>query len=492
MDVRLGNLQPDSADLLNGGLEDAVNVIPYKNDYGSFPEQAYDTGSLSGTCVGAIACRDISGNVYRFAGTPSNLYKLSAGVWNNVSRTTVAYTSAVTTRWRFSVFGNTLQAVNGADAMQYYTLGTSTTFNDMSASASAPVSTFIAPVRDFVMVGNIANKQNRVQWSYINNAARFADTTASVQYQSDHQDLPGEGAQITGITGGDFAAIFTKRSIWRAAYVGTPLVFRFDEMSPGIGCIVPGSIARFQTITYFWSGQGFYAFDGTQAIPIGDEKVDRFFKGDFLFDYAYNVSSVVDPINKLYLIAYPSVNSTDGHCDRILALNYINGRWTRIEHDTEFIFNAFTAGYTLDGLDSVSSSIDALAFSLDSSVWSGGDLTLSGFYTNHRGITFASSNTAKEATFITGEDQIFPHSRAFVRGVRPLVQGDSATSIIVNIGKRDKQTDDVTWTGDSTINSNGWCPVRANARYHRVKLRISGGFERAEGFDIDAVRDGLR
>lgn len=488
MDLRFGDMRPDAADLLNGGLEDALNVIPKRDTYEPFVEPAFDTGSLSATCVGAIAVRDISGNTYRFAGTPQNLYRLSATTWQNVSRTTVSYTTGTEVRWRFAVFGNTLMAANGLDGLQYYTLGTSSTFNDGSASSSAPVATHIITVRDFAMAGSLANEKNKVQWSRINNVARW---TASVQFQADSQSLPGDGALIQGMTGGDYAAIFTINSIWRGTYVGSPIVFRFDEVAPGIGCPVPGSIARFQALNYFWSGNGFYVFDGNQAVPIGNEKVDAFFYGDFSSSYKYNVSAVIDPVNKLYIISYPSVNSATGLCDRILLINFTNGRWARVEQSLEFIYTALSLGYTLEGLDAVSSSIDALAFSLDSSVWAGGDPSLSGFASNHRGLAF-SGMTYKDAQLITGELQLIPNKRAFVRAIRPLIQGNSSTSIIVNIGKRDRQTDAITWTADSTINSNGVCPVRANARYHRLKMRVTGGFEKAMGFDIDAVPDGMR
>lgn len=487
MDIRFGDMRPDAADLLNGGLEDALNVVPKRDTYEPFVEPAFDTGSLSATCVGAVALRDTSGNTYRFAGTPQNLYRLSATVWTNVSRT-ASYTTATDLRWKFAVFGNTVLAVNGVDTMQSYTLGTSTVFTNMSASASAPIAANIITVRDFAMAGSIATQKNKVQWSRINNVARWG---ASIQFQSDSQSLPGDSALIQGMTGGDYAAIFTISSIWRGTYVGSPIVFRFDEVAPGIGCPVPGSIARYQAFNYFWAGDGFYAFDGIQAVPIGNDKVDDFFQADFMSTYKYNVSSVIDPINKLYIISYPSVNSATGICDRLLVINYTNGRWARVEQNLEFIYNALSLGYTLEGLDAVSASIDALPFSLDSSVWTGGDPSLSGFGTNHRGLVFAGM-TYKDAQLITGELQLIPNKRAFVRAIRPLIQGNSSTAIVVNIGKRDRQTDSVTWTADSSINSNGVCPVRANARYHRLKMRVTGGFEKAMGFDIDAVPDGMR
>jgi hypothetical protein len=491
MDVRFGDMAPDKADLLNGGLEDAVNTIPTLSGYGGFPEPAFETGSLSATCVGALSCRDLSGNSYRFAGTPERLYRLNAGVWDNVSRT-ASYTTGEELRWRYAVFGNKLMAVNGIDAMQTYTLGSSTQFLNMSTSASAPIATFLITVRDFVMAGAIGTAtKNKVQWSRINNADRW---TAEVRYQSDSQDLPGEGSQITGMTGGDFAAIFTQNSVWRASYVGSPIIFRFDEVAPGIGCGVSGSIARFQSASYFWSGDGFYVFDGAQAVPIGNERVDAFFKDDFAATYRYKVSSVIDPVNKLYVIAYPSVNNATGEVDRMLLINYSNGRWARVEQSIEFIYSGLSVGYTLDGLDALSGSVDALPFSLDSSAYQGGEKTMAGFaITNHRGVIF--EGASKDIILITGESNIIPNKRAFIRAIRPLVQGDSGTTVSARLGTRNLLTDTLAWSSSSPINAFGTCPFRSNARFHRLEMTITGlpsSGGRAMGFDVDAVEHGGR
>jgi len=79
-----------------------------------------------------------------------------------------------------------------------------------------------------------------------------------------------------------------------------------------------------------------------------------------------------------------------------------------------------------------------------------------------------------------------------VRGVRPMIEGNSSTKITCSVGKRDRLIDSVSFTSASALNSNGWCPVRANARYHRVKVEISGSFTHASSFDFDSVRDGRR
>jgi len=488
MRIALGELKPDQPDLANDGLEDAVNCIPYEVSYGPFPSSTVFSSSLSATAIGAVSVRDTSGNVYTFAGTNTTLYRASATGWDDVSRTvSPTYAAATDAQWRFALFGNTLLALNGTDPMQVFTLGTSTDFRNQSASASAPIATYIATVRDFVMVGNIATLENRVAWSYINNPLRWG---FSVLNQSDTQDLAGSGGEVQGLTGGDFACILTRGSVWRGDYVGAPLFFEFNEVAPNVGCYIPGSVARYQNLTFFYSELGFQAFNGIQAEPIGSGKIDEFFAADLNISFLHRVYAVVDPVNKLYIVAYPSTGSSNGIADRMLLFKWTAGRWTRVEETVELIFMSLSAGFTLEGLDAISGSLDALAFSLDSEVWQGGALSFSGFNSGHRWINFDGS--AKTARFTTGEDQLIEDHFAFVTAIRPLVQGNGTTAVTTTLGARDRLIDSVSFAAAVAVNSTGICPQRSSGRYHRLQMDVSGSFTRAVGFDVELVRDGMR
>lgn len=485
MRVPFGEYQPDEPDLAHTGLEDATNVIPRSTGYGPFPDANVFSDALPSRPLSAVSLNDLDGTVFTFAGLQGALYQASDTAWTDVSRT-LSYNTGAEHMWSFTTFGDTVLAVNGTDAMQVYDMGTSTRFLDQSASASAPVAHYITTVGDFVMVGRLTGQENRVQWGQINNAKRW---TISQPRQADFQNLPGTG-RIVGLTGGDFAAILTENSVWRGDYVGSPLLFRFQEMSPGVGCRVPGSVARWQNMTFFYSEAGFHIFDGTRAVPIGINKVDDFFKADNNVTFQYRVRATIDPINNLYIIAYPSNSSTDGTLDKMLLFNWTTGRWSPVEHRCELIYSGLSAGYTLEGLDAINTSIDALPFSLDSRAWVGGQTILSAFNSDFRSTTFDGS--AKDAKLITGEAQIFPDRRAFIPGIRPLVEGDANTTITVRIGQRDRLIDSVTFGAASSMNATGVCPVRSNARFHRVRMDITGGFTRALGFDMDAVDDGVR
>jgi hypothetical protein len=242
-------------------------------------------------------------------------------------------------------------------------------------------------------------------------------------------------------------------------------------------------------MTYFLSDSGFYAFDGQQAIPIGNEQIDSTFRDDYASGYHYRVTSAIDPVNKLYIVSYPSVATSEGAPDSMVIFNWANGRWTFVEQSAEFIYFGLTGGYTLEQLDSFGT-LDTLPFSLDSRAWQGGVGTLSIFDTGHRIAQL--TGPAKAARFITGEAQIIEDSRAFIRALKPLVQGTSASIISTRIGQRDRLIDSVNWGSASDMNSIGLCPVRSNARFQRIRMDITGGFDRAMGVDVDVRREGIR
>jgi hypothetical protein len=485
MRATFGQLAPDQPDLLNGNLEDAVNCIPYEQSYGPFPGPAVYGASVSATVIGAISVRSqTDGTVFTTMGTQGSLWKDSAGAVNNISRT-ASYTTAADGRWDGTVFGDIVQFVNGIDPIQVYTIGTSSQYLDISTSASAPVAACIATVRDFNMLGRLSTNLNAVQWSRINNCLRYG---LSVNNQADSQVLAGTGA-VKKITGGDFAAILTEESAWRGSYTGSPLIFRFDETAPGAGTAVPGLVARHQSLTIYYSTRGWVAYDGNQAVPIGEGWIDEFFKDDFESGSKHNCSAVIDPVNKLYIGMYPSRSGT-GYSNRAMLWRIGTDKWARAELSLDFIFSVMSGGYTLEGLDAVMPNIDLGTLSLDSDAWKGGLKGLGGFDTGHRLVRF--DGDALTARFITGEAQIIEDGRAFIRAIRPLIEGNATTSLSAYVGGRDRLIDTVTWSSAVAMNSIGKCPFRANNRYQRLRLDIAGGFTRAYGADVDVVSAGMR
>ncbi len=484
MRALFGNLSPDQPDMLNGSMEDAVNCIPYEQSYGPFLGPAVASASLSATCIGATSMKSIAGNAITFAASVRALWKESAGAVNDVSRT-ASYNTATDARVEFAQFGNTGLSVNGADTLQVWTLDTSTQWLDASASSSAPVAANIAIVKDFVFLGNITNAQNRVQWSQINNPLRY---TFSRQLQSDFQDIPGSST-IRKVTGGDFGLVITEESCHRFSYVGSPLFFRRDETAVGVGTNVSGLVARHQNLSIFYSTRGWVAHDGENAHPIGQGYIDEHFKDIFESGSKHNCSSTIDPYNNLYIGLFPNRSGT-GAPNQLILWRIGTDKFAWVDLSLDFIFSALSGGYTLDGLDAVMADIDAGEISLDSDAWKGGLKMLGAFDSAHRLVRF--DGDALTARFITGEAQIVEDGRAFIRAVRPLIEGSASTEISAYVGGRDRLIDSVSWTSAVAMNSIGKCPFRNNQRYQRLRVDVSGGFDRAYGADVDLTTAGQR
>jgi hypothetical protein len=219
------------------------------------------------------------------------------------------------------------------------------------------------------------------------------------------------------------------------------------------------------------------------------EQVDDTILDEVNKNYLNRISSTIDPVNRLYLLAYPSTASTDGTLTRIAIYSWATQRWAFASESIELVFNHMAGGTTLEGLDALGT-LESLAFSLDNSVWQGGLSALSCINTLHQIARF--TGDAKTARFTTGEAELVTDARAFMRSLRPLVQGSSATTVTSRVGGRDRMIDSVAWTSASTMNALGTCPVRANNRYHRISLEVSGGFDRVMGSEIDFVREGIR
>ena len=484
--IPAGEWLPDLPAFENPGSTEAKNVIPAASGYRPFPSLLAYSGPLTGRAQGAFATRDAAGNGANFAADAAKLYKLSAATWSDVSRTAGgAYATASDGGWCFAQFGDLVVAVNFNDAPQKWQLGASANF--AALGGTPPNARFVTTVRDFVVLGRVAGFPNRVKWSGINNAETWA---VSPTTQADEQDLP-DGGWIQGIVGGEAGTVLQERAIKRMTYVGAPLVFQFDEISGHVGATIEGSIAAFENMVFFAHASGFYLLRGAKDLQaIGDHKVDRHFWSDIDQSYLYRVSAAVDPVGKLYVVSYPGAGHSGGLPNRVLIYNWAIGRWSRAEADLELLYPGLSqAGYTLDGLDAVSGSLDALPFSLDSAVWSGvGRPLLAGFDPAHR-LGYFEGGTLN-AVVETAEAQLFAGRRALVRAVRPLVEGVATTGagITLQLGARDTTVEPVSWTAPRGLDGNGVCPVRSNARYHRARIGLTAGTAWSHIRGVDEVQ----
>lgn len=497
--LKFGEYAPDAPDYQNGGSGYMFNVLPRTIDsYGPMSSLAAYSGALGARCQGAVFVRDSDASAYGFAGTASKLYKLGSAStsWADVSKVG-GYTTAVDERWNYTLYGRRVLAANFFDPIQSYVMGASALFADLAAAA--PKARYIAAVREFIMVANTfdgtdGNQPQRVWWSAAADPTNWPTpgTVTAAQLQSDFQDLVGVGGWIQGLAPNLSAcdvAVIQEKKVYRSQYIGPPYVFAFQPVEGARGSPAPGSIITVGPVAYYLGEDGFYAFDGAQSLAIGNSKVDRTFWSMVQQSYLYRISAAYDPQAKIIYWSFPGPGASAGTPNYILAYNIALSRWTLIGAEVEVLCNSTSFGYTLDQLDSFGT-LDTLPYSLDSRAWVGGGRTLlSAFDTSHKLGIFSGSSLA--ATMDGPEVQINPQGRAFVAGVRPIVDSSAAT---VSCGTRNLLSDSVSYAAAVSQNALGDCPQRSDARFFRPRMVIpaAANWNHAQGFEVRARRSGYR
>jgi hypothetical protein len=474
--IPFGEWMPDQPGI-SGALTDAKNCVSQAVGYGPFPQAVAFSAAAAENLTSVFASKQPDGVTKLFAAGRTKIYTVS-GV-GAVTEVNSGYSTSATERFRFTQFGDVVIGTDNSSKLQAWTLGTSTAFADLSASA--PVAKYITVVRDFVVVANTfessKQEQYRVRWSGLNDETTW---TPSATNQADFQDIA-DGGQIMGIRGGEFGLVLCERSIHRMSYIGSPLIFQFDNISRNKGCMVSGSIAQYQGITFFLSDDGFYMCDGQSVQPIGSEKVDRWFLDDVSENDYGTMSAAVDPVRKLILWNYKSKDGSR----KLMAYNFNTKKWTYTEAGTDFISDASSASSTLEELDSISSSIDALATPMDSILFAGGKYFLGGALAT-KVMTY--TGTPMSARIQTGD--IEAGGQSLLTLARPQVDQGSAT---VSVASRRLLNQDITYSTPVAASDDNRVSLRGSGKYHRIQVNPTGDrWKSAVAVDIDLVGQGVR
>ena len=484
--IEFGQWLPDQPVTQNKGVFEAKNVIPSAKGYRSFKDLSPYSGVATNKILGAFSAKDYSGNQSLYAGDSGKLYKFNSAdsTLADISKAG-GYSTSADDRWRFCQFGSNVIATNYDDNIQKITASAGGLYSDLSADA--PKAKFIATVRDFVMVANTFDAvdgavPSRVRWSGLGNETQWAVSSTTL---SDFQTLYGYGA-ITGIVGGEYATILCERGIFRCTFVGSPLVWQFDAVETQRGCSVAGSVTSIGNNVFYLSDDGFYMFNGAQSKPIGAERVNRWFLDQFNIAYSDFVTCASDPQNQIVMWSFTSNDSGDGTPDKILIYNYAVDKWSYLEVTADLVVPLFTSGYSLEQLDNISSSIDALPSSLDSAVYKGGAFFF-GAVKDKKIQTFGGSTLSAEV--VTGEYELEKGKHTLVNKVYPIHNGGAPT---VSVGSRRNSQDNEIFTNATSVNSSGFAPIRSTGKLHRAKINLSGDWNELLGIDFQYSPMGMR
>jgi hypothetical protein len=477
--LNFGEWMPDQPGI-SGALTDAKNVVSQAIGYGPLPTAAIFSVAAAENLTTLVAGKTPIGTTKLFAAGTTKIYDVSGiGALTDVSKSGGYTPNADIDRFRFTQFGDVIIGTNNSDPMQAYTLGTSTAFADLAATA--PICKFLTVVRDFVVTAFTTESSTvypyRVRWSGINDETEWGSSQVT---QADYQDIP-DGGQIVGIRGGEFGLVFLEKGISRMSYVGTPFIFQFDNISRGKGCVAAGSIAQLQGVSFFLSDDGFYMCDGQQIQAIGSEKVDRWFFLNADEGAFSTMSAAVDPVRKLIIWNFKTIFSQR----QLIIYNFTTKKWTYGDAGADYISDASTSATTLENLDSISSSIDDLLVSLDSILYMGGKYFLGG-----TSGAYVVTYNGQPATgqLVTGD--LNAGGRSVVTLARPQVDGGSAT---VSVASRTLLSEQPSFGPAVAADYENRVSLRSNGNYHRFKVVPTGvGWTTAVALDVDLSGQGTR
>ena len=215
----------------------------------------------------------------------------------------------------------------------------------------------------------------------------------------------------------------------------------------------------------------------SESIPIGADKIDKTFFQDLHTSYTDRIRAAVDPINNLIIWAYPST-AMNGELDKQVIYNWKNNKWSESDYNVSHITQTISLGYTLEGLDAITTNLDALPLSLDSRAWQGGEISLAAFDKDWKFSYF--TGATKAATVETAEFQPVEGQQSHLSRIRALTD----STVTAQIGTRNAQSDSVTWSATYSAETNGDIPTREKSRYHRIRLVTSGDYDDIQGAEI--------
>lgn len=470
--LQWGPWKPDVSDYEGTSAHNILNVYPRGDGYGPFPAFAAFSGALAATCRGAFYALKSDGSVITFAGTSTKLYKINntTYAWGDVSLGSGTYTAlSATAQWQFAQFGNLVFATQANANLQVFDLSSSTNFAD--CAGSPPKAAYVSVVGRFLVLSGLNSTPYRIQWSGLNSVNGAQSWTSGVN-SSDYQDFP-DGGIVRGVAGGEAGIIFQDQAIRRMSYIpGSTLIFQIERITQDKGLFAPYSIVRAGEKIFFFAGQGFHKIEpGGVPVEIGREKVDRTFLTDLDRGNLQLFIGAADPRSTKIYWAYRSANPgiVAGLYDKIMGYDYLLDQFFPVSASGEYLLGISQTGITLEALDSISASIDAMTLSLDAYA-TAVQPEVAQFSSSHILGFFRGANL--EAT-IESAEQGADGQRITVRGFRPVTDAPTAYG---SLTYRDTQASVVINGTEVALNTRtGRHDMVRDARYVRYKQRIPSG-----------------
>jgi hypothetical protein len=449
-----------------GVITDCDNLIPYEQGMRGSPTGSTPSGvpALAATCVGAAVVTKLDDTRRVFAGTLTKLYELSGGAWTDVS--TGSYTGGTDSRWTFAQFGNSTLASNLSDTIQR------SSGAGFSAIAGAPKAKIVFSVGTQIMALNINDGTVKPDGWYC--CATYDETnwtTSVTTLCAKGQIVASPGSFTAGGRLGEYAIGYKDRAIFLGQFVGAPVVWDWVQVPGGdAGCVGQDAWCDVGGSHFVVGQDNIWLFDGSRPVPLATNQVRQWFYANSSPAYRYKTQCIFDKQNNVVWMFYPSITSTT--CDKALVYHLESKQWGKVTISMEAALNYISAGITIDGMSSISATIDGLSgYSFDSQFWLTGGRALSVFNTSHQlQLLTGNSDSSNFTTGDVGDDE----SVTFLSSIRlRFAPGFKPATATAQAYKKMEEGNGLTLGASGTL-SDGKFDTRQSARFHRATFYFTG------------------
>ena len=462
--IEFGEWMPDTSELTGAG--EIKGVIIKSGRYAPVPDLVpMSSSALNDACIGGRGVYSSSGVASAFLGDRGRLYHVTSGAPVDVSKSG-GYTADRDWAWTFEQFGDNIIAVARGVAPQVFQLGASGQFADL---ANAPLGDTVFRIRQhlFICSGRTVNV------SGFNDSTAWEPDPATQAFQN---TIGQDAGLIQTGWGGEQGAIFQERGIVRLVYQGGAAPFIFDEVEGGRGAASPHAVAPWGKIAFVAAEDGFYIYDGMQAIPIGQGKIDQWFSDRLNYPYRHRLWSAIDAPRKTWIIGFPSGGSTV--CNTVVYYNWADKRFTWDEYDTQFGLGFPKPGISADDTAAITAlfgtaAANAIEVSADAALWRESRRQWAVVNAGRYLCQYTGANRA--AILETGTFEPYPGRKVYVSKIAPVIDAAPATMTGTLYARLSRLDQDAISIDHSVVNEEGHAEVRGEGRYMSARIEIAAG-----------------
>ncbi len=470
---------PDADPTTPGVLTACSALVPFEAGVKAAPAPVASVmAPLAAAARGALVATQLAGTRRIIAGTQTALYEAAGAVWTDRSKIG-GYTGSVESRWSFCQFGDTTIATNLVDPMQQSNAGA---FADVPTAPRAKI--VVSANNNFVLAFNTIDGTFGVSPDRWWNSAQSDQTnwTPALGGPTTGRLVSVEGPIEAAMALGDYVVAYKKRGIYLGTFVGSPSMWDWTLISGAVaGAVGQEAVCDIGGAHFFVSEDDFWLFDGTRPASIGDGAVRRWFIENADPIYKFKTQASFDRQNSLVRVGFPS-RSSGGVIDKSLVYHTKRRVWGADDHVVQAPLTYVAPGFTINGLDAIAATIDALpAVPLDSQYWMGGGQTPAYFDNTNRLVSL--SGAADASSFTTGDvgddDAVSMIDRFRVRFMKSPTAATATGLAKMNEG------DALQIVSTNAIN-DGKFDLRQSGRFHRVRVDMTGD-HKATAFDARVI-----